>query len=511
MAHPPSLRQRYRLIFAYTGLIGIIIGGVMLLPLLALCSYPAEWRLAWGFLLPGGLLIGSGWLLWQKLNPSRAESSQRLSIRDATVVVVLSWLLAIGVSTVPYLAFEGLSVTQATFEATSGWTTTGLSVLTIEKSSHLVLLFRSLTQLFGGAGFAIIALSGLSSLTGIMTPELSVAEGRAEQLVPHVQRSAKWVMSLYFGYVAAGIIALRLAGMSLFEAVNHAFCTLSTGGFSTRVASIAAWDSPQVEFVTIALMLLGSLNYVTGYLALTGRIQSVWRNSELRLQTSIVGVAMLLLWLSFRAMSPGSISSSAMSSSAMSTSAIRSSLFATVTALSTTGFATVDYGKASGFSLLVSIVLMIIGGQSGSTAGGLKLYRLGVLLQSLLWEIKRCFLPKHAVTEWSLWQGDRPHFLSDRDTLKASSYLLLYLLVLMIGTGILTAHGNSLQDSLFEYASALSTVGLSVGITQPAAPVSVLWAEIMGMLLGRLEIMAALIGLLQVGRDLRGIRLNLRR
>lgn len=499
MVYSSSLPQRYRLIFAYTGLMGMIIGGVMLLPLLALFVYWSEWRLAWGFVLPGGLLVGLGWLLWQRLNPSRVRPSRRLSIRDATVVVVLSWLLAIGASTFPYLAFEGLSLTQATFESTSGWTTTGLSVLTIEKSSHLVLLFRSLTQLFGGAGFAIVALSGLSALTGVTTPELSVAEGRAEQLVPQVQRSAKWVMSLYFGYVVVGIVSLRLAGMTTFEAVNHSFCTLSTGGFSTRVDSIAAWDSPQVEFVTIALMLLGSLNYVTGYLALNGRFQAVWRNSELRLQTSIVGVAMLLLWLPLNAMlntMPGATKLHGFS-------AIRSSLFATITALSTTGFATIDYGVMSGFSLLVTIVLMIIGGQSGSTAGGLKLYRLGVLLQALLWEIKRCFLPKHAVTEWSLWQGERPHFLSDRDTLKASSYLLLYLLCLMIGTGILTAHGNSLQDSLFEYASALSTVGLSVGITQPAAPVDVLWAEIIGMLLGRLEIMAALIGGLQIGQDLR--------
>lgn len=503
MSYSSSLSHRYRLIFAYTGLMGIIIGGVMLLPLLALVFYRAEWYLAWGFLLPGGLLIGSGWLLWQRLNPSHVRPPQRLSIRDATVVVVLSWILAIGASTFPYLAFEGLNITQATFESTSGWTTTGLSVLEIEKSSHLVLLFRSLTQLFGGAGFAIIALSGLSALTGVTTPELSVAEGRTEQLVPQVQRSAKWVMSLYLGYVVVGIIALRLAGMSLFEAINHAACTLSTGGFSTRADSIAAWDSPQVEFVTIALMLLGSLNYVTGYLALNGRIRSVWRNSELRLQASIVGIAMLLLWLPCSAMLS--------STKFKGFSAIRLSLFSTMTALSTTGFATIDYGLMSGFSLLVIIVLMIIGGQSGSTAGGLKLYRLGVLLQALVWEIKRCFLPKHAVTEWSLWQGERPHFLSDRDTFKASSYLVLYLLCLIIGTGILTAHGNALQDSLFEYTSALSTVGLSVGITQAAAPVDILWAEIVGMLLGRLEIMAALIGILQLGQDLRSFRISLKR
>ena len=166
MAHSLSLHQRYRLIFAYTGLIGIIIGGVMLLPLLALFGYQGEWHLAWGFLLPGGILSGFSTVIWRRLKLPDEVRSQRISTQDATIVIVLSWLLAIGIGIFPYLVCEGLSFTQAAFESTSGWTTTGLSVLAVEKSSHLVLLFRSLTQLFGGAGFAIIALSALSTLTG---------------------------------------------------------------------------------------------------------------------------------------------------------------------------------------------------------------------------------------------------------------------------------------------------------------------------------------------------------
>lgn len=498
-SHYQTRRQRYRLIGAYVGFIGVIIGVVMLLPLTALVAYPEEWRLAWGFLLPGSFLMGVGTLCWRVLS---VRASGLLSLRDATVVVVLSWLLAIGFGTVPYLALSNLSVTQATFESTSGWTTTGLSVLAVGEAPHLILLFRSFTQLFGGAGFVIIAFSVLTSstltsstLTSQLIPGLSAAEGRTEQLVPHVQRSAKWVCGLYFGVVVFGVIAFRWAGMDEFDAINHAFATLSTGGFSTRADSIGAWQSSKIEFVTIVLMLLGSLNYVTSYLALTGRFKAVWRNSELRLQMALVTMASLLLLFGMT-----------LTQSPTCLHAIRTTIFATVTALSTTGFATVNYQSWNGFGQLITIVLMTIGGQSGSTAGGLKIYRIYVLLQSLLWEIKRWFLPKHSVTELSLWQGERHHFLSDSQRLQISLHMLLYILVLLMGTGVLTAYGHPIQESLFEYASALSTVGLSIGITQPTAPSGLLWAEIVGMLLGRLEITVVLIGFLQVVQDVRVLR-----
>ncbi|MEL7505640.1 MAG: potassium transporter TrkG, partial [Cyanobacteria bacterium J06554_6] len=396
---------------------------------------------------------------------------------------------AIAAGTVPFMAVGGLSLTQAVFESTSGWTTTGLSVVDVERASHVLLLFRSLAQLFGGAGFAIVA---LSAIAGPLATELPTAEGRAEQLVPNIQRSAKWVLRLYAAYVSIGFGLLRWAGMDTFDALNHAFAALSTGGFSTRYDSIASWQQPAVEWVTIGLMLLGSLNYVTSYLALTGKFKAVWRNSELRLQVWLVGIVVVLLAV-VRPLPDGEFS-------------LRTASFAIVTSLSTTGFSTADYPSWQGLGQWLTILLMMVGGHTGSTAGGLKLYRICALYQAIVWDLKRQFLPAHAIIEVCLWQGEQRRFFSDRQLLKIGLYVFLYLLVLAVGTGVLTAFGNALQTSLFEYVSALSTVGLSVGITQADAPLGVLWAEIVGMLLGRLEITVVLVGILRIVRDASRLR-----
>jgi trk system potassium uptake protein TrkH len=136
------------------------------------------------------------------------------------------------------MAIGGLNFTQAVFESTSGWTTTGLSVVDVSVAPRLVLLYRSLMQLAGGAGLAVIMLSALAGPAGT---GLSAAEGRADQLVPNVRRSAKLVVTIYSGYVIFGGVALNLAGMGWFDALNHAFAAISTGGFSTRAESIGSW------------------------------------------------------------------------------------------------------------------------------------------------------------------------------------------------------------------------------------------------------------------------------
>jgi trk system potassium uptake protein TrkH len=172
-----------------------------------------------------------------------------------------------------------------------------------------------------------------------------------------------------------------------------------------------------------------------------------------------------------------------------------------MTALSTTGFATVSYDAWNGFGGWLLICLMIIGGGAGSTAGGLKLFRVAVLLRSLVWQCRRWSLPPAAVTTPSIWQGEQRRFLDATDMAPLGLFLALYLLVLGVGTAILTAYGYPLQDSLFEFVSSLSTVGLSAGITSPEAPAGVLWVEIVGMVLGRLEFFPVIVGVMRLCQD----------
>ena len=484
MQHRNWLGQKYRAIFGYTGLICAISGTTILFPLIALFTYPEEIKLAWGFLIPGLLLVVVGWWLWCQLK----NSSTSLSVQDGTIIVVLSWIIAIAFGTIPFITIGGLNITQAVFESTSGWTTTGLSVIDVSQASHLVLLYRSTIQLIGGAGFAILALSAIIAPAGI---GLASAEGRSEQLVPNIRRSAKLVLNIYTGYVAVGIVALRLAGMNWFDAVNHAFAALSTGGFSTRAVSLGYWNSPVIEAVTIVLMLLGTLNFLTSYLLLTGRFSAVIRNSEVKLQALVIPLCISILLLGVTNKLDFLVNK-----------ALRIAVFETITAISTSGFSMVSYTNWSSIGWLVLIVLMLIGGGTGATAGGIKQFRIYALYRGVVWEVRRRLLPKNAISEPDIWQGETRQFLSDRQLRQISMFVFLYLGIYLAGSGIIMAYGYSLPESLFEYASALSTVGLSVGVTAPDAPVGLLWTEITGMFLGRLEFFPVFVGLIRLYRDI---------
>lgn len=484
MRQSQFLRQRYRAILSYTGLVGMIGALLILSPLLLLAAYPAELKLAWGFFAPAFVLALLSGLLWGLFRP---QTPAALTLQEGSVIVVLAWLLAIVFGAAPFMLVGGLNFTQAMFEATSGWTTTGLSVVDVEQASPLTLFYRSVLQLAGGAGLAIIM---LSALVGPIGPSLSAAEGRGEQLLPHVQRSAKLVLTIYSGYAVVGWLALILAGMGWFDALNHAFAALSTGGFSTHAESIGYWDSPLIEAVVIVLMLLGTMNFLTAYTLLQGKFKAALRNGELRLSALMIVLCGAILFM-------GVTSSLYPSLQKM----VRVAIFETVTALSTTGFSTVGYGDWSNLGWLVLILLMLIGGGTGSTAGAIKQYRVYALYRGLLWEVRRMLMPHHALTEPDIWQGERRLFLSDSHLRQIGLFVFIYMAAFWIGSGVMTAYGYSLPESLFEFASTLGTVGLSVGVTTANAPAGMLWAQIVGMALGRLEFFTLIVGLIKIVSD----------
>ena len=486
MRYQRFLRKRYRAITSYTGLVCMIAGFAILSPLIALLAYPEEAGLAWGFLIPGIGLSFLGFVCWRTFLPSKAET---LTLQEGAVIATLSWLLAVIVGTLPFLLIADLNFTQAMFESTSGWTTTGLSVVDVTQTSQLILLYRSIIELFGGAGLAIVTLSAIAGPVGA---SLTSAEGRTEQLAPNVRRSAKLVLVIYSGLCAIGTVALWLAGVGWFDAVNHAFAALSTGGFSTRTDSIGYWDSPYVEAVTIVLMLFGGLNFVTIYLLLTGQLKSVVRNGQVRLQAVVIPVAAIAIFFG-----------SAFTLYPTLGKAIRVSIFESITALTTTGFSTVGYGDWNSLPWLMMLLLMLIGGGAGSTAGGIKQLRIYILYKALLTEAMEMVRPRGAISETEIWQGEQRRFISSDQVRQVALFVFLYLCIFFIGAAVIAGYGYPLQDSLFEYASTLSTVGLSVGVTSADAPAGVLWTQIVGMFLGRLEFFTVFVGLVCFFRDLK--------
>jgi len=480
------LRQRYAAILSAVGIILLLSGGVMLTPLVVLVAHPEEAANTLAFGLPAGCLAASGVMLW-RLFGSRSNIS--LSIQEGGVIVLMSWVVVMVFSAWPFVSVLRLPFSRALFESVSGWTTTGLSVVNVAGASPLILFWRSIIQLAGGAGLAIIMMSAIVGPTGV---GISSAEGRSDQLVPNVRQSARLVLIIYTCYAAAGALAYGLAGMSSFDAINHAFAAVSTGGFSTHAESIGYWDSVGIEAVTLPLMLLGNLSFVTAWFLWRGKLRFVARNSEVRLLMALVPLAVGgMFLLTCQAIYPQLEKS------------IRVAIFQSITAITTTGFSTVSYGNWNAFGWVLLVVLMLIGGGTCSTAGGIKQLRVYLLWKLLFWEIRRNLMPRSAVLERPVWEGGRRVFVDDVKVQRMAVFVFLYLLTYICGVMLLCACGYSLGESLFEFASALGTVGLSVGVTHAEMPDVALWAEMLAMFLGRLEFVVVIVSLLKLARDSR--------
>jgi len=479
------LKLRYRVICSYVGVLLLILGGLYLLPLLTVFFYPEHIDQMLGFLTCSAVLsaVGVGLRL---LRPK--EDTAPLMTQEGALILVAVWLLAIISGTIPFLFYTNLSFPQVFFESASGWTTTGLSVIDVTDTSPLLLMYRSFIQLLGGAGFAIIT---LSALTGPSAMGLMQAEGRTDKLEPHVRKTAVVVLRIYAGYIVGGTLLLRLAGMGWFDAINHAFTALSTGGFSTRPESIGYWDSPLVEAAVILLMMLGTINFLTAYLLIQRKVTLAFRNEELRFMGGLMLVGVTLIF--------GFVTLGLYPSLQQG---VRVAIFEVVSTVTTTGFSTVGYADWGGIGWFVLILLMIIGGGAGSTAGGLKKIRIYILLKTAFWEVRRALRSQSVVNMPTLTYGNDRRVLSDEQVRTTAAFVTLYMLCLCLIVLVMLASGYSLPDGLFEAASTLSTVGLSVGVTSVTMPIHLYWVMSAGMLLGRLEFIYVFVGLAKLGVDI---------
>jgi trk system potassium uptake protein TrkH len=300
------------------------------------------------------------------------------------------------------------------------------------------------------------------------------------------------IVRIYLGYTIAGIILYYLSGMSFFNAINHSFAALSTGGFSTVTNSIGEWNSIGVELVTIILMLLGTINFATHYALIKGKFKKFFINAEIKLMGILIAFLLpIIIFISLMGIY-GNFQES-----------LRHAIFQIISALSTTGFSTIDFNTWPIFANFIIIILMIIGGGTGSTAGGIKQYRIYIMFKSIYWNIKRQFFPRNQVNENYIWRGESKWYLKNEHIREIANYILLYLFTYMVGVMIFLSQGYQLGESMFEFASALGTVGLSIGITSAEVSPIILWTEIFGMILGRLEILIIFFAIIKLFADIK--------
>ena len=464
------------------------LGGILLIPLVSLFFYPEEMSYLNSFLIPSLTAIVGGFCLWRGFRRPKGEVPP-LTTPDAALIVTFVWIAAVSLGAIPFILAQVLSPLNAIFESMSGWTTTGLTMVNPDNIPSLFLFWRSLMQFVGGAGLAVIM---LSAIIGSLGPGVYEAEARSDHLIPHVMHTARMIIKIYLAYYAIGVGLYLLAGMSLFDALCHSMSGLATGGFSTRSESIAYWNSLPVEVVSLVLMLLGTTSFATHHVLLSSRGRKGFKDAELKLLGCLIIVVTPLIAFSLLGALLGGLGDS-----------FRKGFFQVVSALTGTGYSTTTLNNWGGFPLFLLIILMIVGGGTGSTAGGIKLYRVAIIIKSIWWWIKKQFYPPSALIQRGVWRRGERLEVQDKHIQAVAGFIGLYLLTYLVGVLIFLGHGFSLRQSMFEFASAMGTVGLSLGITTPDMPLACKVALILGMWLGRLEFIAIFHAFIRIGQDLK--------
>jgi trk system potassium uptake protein TrkH len=412
---------------------------------------------------------------------SARGADRRLRTRDAFVVVSGAWGLASLFGALPYVFAGVLALPDALFEAASGFTTTGSTVIAdVEAVPHGLLLWRALTQWLGGMGIIVFALAVLP-LLGIGGMQLFKAEVPGpvtDKLTPRIAGTAQRLWAVYVGFTLVCGVALWLAGMDPFDALCHAFTTLATGGFSTRNASIGAF-SPAAQWVVVVFMTLAGINFVLHWRWLSGRPAAALRDAELRFFLALAGI--------FVAGVAWSLSADAREE------VLRPAVFQVVSLLTTTGFGTDDYERWPAFAQLLVLPLLLLGGMAGSTAGGLKAMRLLLGLLGLRSSLARTVHP-HAVR--TIRFNGRP--LSEEVVNGVGIFVLAYLATTFLGALAVAAGGYDVVTALTASLTAVSNVGPGLGEVGPTEtfahmPAAVKLVLALCMIAGRLEILTLLV------------------
>ena len=464
------------------GKLMVMIGLLVIAPVAILPFYPQDIGYAIYFLLTGLLSILAGGLVCAFGKREAHFSSDRLTAqRHSNNTVLFTWFWGIAVGAMPFFLSGQLRVVQSLFESVSGWTTTGLSVMDVTQTSKIFLFYRSFMQYCGGLGFVLMMVMLVS---GKRSMDLFNAEGHPDKLMPNLKQTAQTIFEMYIIFLILGTAAYVVCGMPLFDSLCHAMCSLSTGGFSTKLSSIGEYHSLPIEIVTIVLMLIGTTNFAVLLLLLRGKWRQAIQVSEVRFL-----FVLLLIFVPLMALSLSSELGMGFGEG------LRHGLFNASSALSTTGYATMPYESWPSFAIGLMILLMLIGGGIGSTAGGLKLSRVYLILRMIGQNINRKLLPQRCV--------DAPTYVKAQGRTKIDGELCsetvgfvgCYLLLFVAGALLLTlTAGCDLERAMFEFASALGTVGLSIGLTGTATNDATLIVEMVGMILGRLEIFIVLTG-----------------
>ncbi|MEA1786962.1 potassium transporter TrkG [Arenibacter sp. GZD96] len=426
------------------------------------------------------------------------DHKKEVKRKEGYIIVTFGWLIMSFSGMLPYL-FSGSipDASNAFFETISGYTTTGASILEdIESMPKGILFWRSLTHWIGGMGIIVLAIAILP-LLGIGGMQLFAAEApgpSTDKLHPRITDTAKRLWFIYLLYTVAETLLLTVAGMSFFDAINHALATLSTGGFSTKNASLAHWNGqPWIQYIVMVFMFLAGSNFVLSYFAFKGKIQKVFRDEEFRYYVGFILIFTLIAGTVIYLEANVPVSEYHPMVLGEAESAFRHALFQVIAIITTTGFVSADFTNWTPFLTIFFFGLMFLGGSAGSTSGGIKVMRHLLIIKNGLLEFKRTLHSNAIIPVRYNNKTVQEHIVYN-----IIAFFILYMLAFIIGALGLGFLGLDFESAIGGAASCLGNVGPALGSLGPLQNFNELsslgkwWCGFL-MLIGRLELFTVLI------------------
>ena len=413
------------------------------------------------------------------------NKNTKIRNRETFLLSVLSWIFLAGIAALPlYLSDINISYTDAFFEATSGITTTGSTILVnIENASKGILIWRSMLQWLGGIGIIVMAVAALPLLhmSGLQLFFSEQIEPN-DKLKERVNNLAKTIIIIYAIFTLICAILLNITGMSLFDSICHSMTTIATGGYSTKNNSIGYFDNIWIEIIIIMGMIAASLPFII-YAKSISNIKAVFMDKQVKgfLYTLIISIFIIAIWLSLK-LDVNLIES------------IRISAFNVISIITGTGYSTEDFSEWGSFAISMLFILMLIGGCTGSTTGGIKIFRIQILWQVILQQIQKVIRP-HQILKITYSKA----VIDDKTTLSILAIIFLFIISIIIIAGLLYWMGLDLLTAFSAAATSIAVVG--PGLSNEIGPLGnfsnlpnqAKWLLSVAMIIGRLEFLAVLI------------------
>ena len=415
-----------------------------------------------------------------------SKSSRDIGKREGYIIVTAVWLIFSFFGSLPYIISGAVpDFTNAFFETISGFTTTGSSILTdIESLPHGLLFWRSMTQWLGGMGIIVLSLAVLP-VFGIGGMQLFMAEvpgPTPSKMSPRIKQTARTLWRIYLIFTVSETLLLWIGGMSFFDALCHSFTTMATGGFSTKQASIAHWQSPFIHYIITLFMFLAGTNFTISYLAFTGKFKKVIYDEEFKFYGLFVGGFTLVIFAGLL-----------ISNSIGIEKAFRNSLFHVVSIMTTTGYVTADYLMWQPVLVVIIFALFFFGGSAGSTGGSIKIMRIVLLLKNSYYELKRMIHPNAVIPVKFNHHTVEPKIITN-----VLAFFIFYFVIFAFSTILYSFIEPDLSSAMGAVATSLGNIGPGLGNVGPAE--NFLHVEPVGkwflsflMLLGRLELFTVLV------------------